>query len=158
MKRSDVVGHTITALLRDEKSFYQGEGLPGVSTGEMFFYSVFLELDGSELLYLGSHRKHDALRLVAPEKNARLVNLELDEGVPTCVGETIREVLVSCGSVFLYLSSARYLWIDDDLEGTELYLENEEYFTCRGAASALKMVTYWGGHPTDHGGGHLLDG
>jgi hypothetical protein len=113
------------------------------------FYSVFLELDGSDLLELGMYRDRDPLKFVdkTPSSEKALFTEDWFAGdcSVSCVGEHIVNVLVSPtdSTIVIVLSSGRYMWLNLDVNGTEVALSTEEDFFCVHRYRPSDMIPYW---------------
>jgi len=142
--------------MRSEGEILRGVRIPGLSTGDMCFCRFSLELDGQDLLELGTHRDGYPLRFVnrVEDDVLELKDMQFPAHSPSCIGERIEDVLVAKvdESIFLSLSGRRYLWVEDDVDGSVLYLEGQERFASGDEGSAVQMVEYWGDIETDYGG------
>jgi hypothetical protein len=92
-------------------------------------------------------RDGDGLEFVNQCLMPHLVEVELLEGVQTCVGETICNVLLGAAETFyIQLSSTRYLWVDTDESGTVLYIEDSSFFRpLDGGDDWTPAISYWAG-------------
>lgn len=136
MNREDLIGRRITRILRTDIDFVEGTGLPGVSRGVYEIFTLFLELDDCELLKFGSSRRSDPLTLLPLAERQQLITIHLPEE-DSCLGETIRGVVVLYDSIALELSSGRYLRVEDDFDGTEIDLADADDI------DETLLVDYW---------------
>jgi hypothetical protein len=152
MTSADVIGRTITAILRDQgiRRDPQPDGPDCTATRDIQFYRVFLELDATDLLELGEYRKWEPLKFI--DKNARLqMRLFPEERFTgdcpfSCVGERIVDVLVcpdDAGMIAIILSSGRYLWLGLDVNGTEVALSTEREFAILHGYQPTELLPYW---------------
>jgi hypothetical protein len=138
INREDVVGRTITHILRDDVEIDVGKPfVTGISTGVRKYFHVFLELDHNELMEVGMDRRYYPLEFVPITMRGKLTDLDIPEEVPTCVNETIEDVLIHYEQITFRLSSGRYFWVVDDLQGTEIRLDSPDDL------STEKMKDYW---------------
>jgi hypothetical protein len=152
MTPADVIGRTITAILRDQgiRRNPRPDGPDCTATRDIQFYGVFLELDGTGLLELGEYRKWEPLKFVDKSTRSQMGLLPevwfTGDCPASCVGERIVNVLVcpdDAAMTAIILSSGRYLWLCLDVNGTEVALSTEEHFAYIHGYRASEMLSYW---------------
>jgi hypothetical protein len=138
MKREEVVGRTITRVMRDEVVVeHGGHPFAGISDGVYHFFHVFLELDGRDLIEVGLDRRYYPLRCVSNDIRQQLSDIVVPEG--GCIGEVIADVVTINDQIRVRLSSGRYFLVENALHGTEVWLEQPENIPQE------SLVDYWEG-------------
>lgn len=137
MKSSDVIGRTITRVLRTQ--FEYGEDLSAYCT-------YYFELDGVILLEIGYHREHDPLRLLSLNVRNRMDLVEVQDGTERfLVGRRIEKVqfLSETKDIYIGLSGGMYVNLDEFTpSGSVLGVTDEDSFFANGVYAPEDFSPY----------------